>query len=455
MLANLEENLMPSYHPVTRITRLTGCAALLSLASSSVFASGFALIEQSVSSMGTAYAGAGSATVDPSTIYFNPASMSGMEGQQISAGLHIVLPSTEFSGTGTFTNTGSPLDGTPFQVAGDGNGGDAGETGYLPHLGYVGHIDDKLTAGITINVPFGLKTEYDSGWAGRYSAIESEIKSFNLNPSLSYQVNEMTSIGIGVSAMYAELRLKNAIDYGLLVLGSPGTLATDGTAQLDVDDWGYGFNVGVLFEPSDSTKIGVAYRSEVDVDLSGDVSITAVGPIPASSQSAQASTDLPSSATLSLTHDLDDQWTVMGDVTWTSWSNQDALVANLANGSANIIPLQWDDTVRVAVGTSYNYSDRLTLRTGVAYDETPVPSDSFRIASLPDEDRIWLAFGAGYKYSDKLTFDVGYAHLFIDDTGIDSDDAANTGIPGSPFHHLSGEYDASVDILSAQANWKF
>jgi long-chain fatty acid transport protein len=265
----------------------------------------------------------------------------------------------------------------------------------------------------------------------------------------------MTSIGIGVSAMYAELRLKNAIDYGLLVLGSPGTLATDGTAQLDVDDWGYGFNVGVLFEPSDSTKIGVAYRSEVDVDLSGDVSITAVGPIPASSQSARASTDLPSSATLSLTHDLDDQWTVMGDVTWTSWSNQDALVANLANGSANIIPLQWDDTFRVAVGTSYNYSDRLTLRTGVAHDETPVPSDSFRIASLPDEDRIWLAFGAGYKYSDKLTFDVGYAHLFIDDTGIDSVDADNTGIPGPPVHHLSGEYDASVDILSAQANWKF
>lgn len=423
-------------------------AVTLSLFSGSAFSSSFALIEQSVSSMGTAYAGAGSATLDPSTIYFNPASMSGMDGQQFSAGLHIVLPSTEFSGTGTFTNTGTALDGNPFQVSGNGSGGDAGTTGIVPHLAYVRQIDDKLSAGITINVPFGLKTEYDPGWAGRYSALESEITTININPALSYQVNQTTSIGVGISAMYAELRLKNAIDYGLLTQTAPGRLASDITAQMDVDDWGYGFNVGVLFEPSDATRIGIAYRSEVDVDMTGSVTTL-------SSQGAQTSTDLPSTMTFSLTHDLNDKWTVMGDVTWTKWSNQDALVANLQDGSANIIPLQWDDTYRVAAGASYSYNDRLTLRGGIAFDETPVPSESYRIASLPDEDRVWLTIGAGYKLSDKVSFDFGYAHLFIDDTRIENEDAANTGIPGSPFHHLSGSYDAAVDIISAQANWKF
>jgi len=439
---------MVKRRPVVRQSLAAGFAGTLTLFSGSTFSSGFALIEQSVSSMGTAYAGAASATLDPSTIYFNPASMSGMDGQQLSAGLHIVLPSTEFSGTGTFTNTGTGLDGTPFQVSGNGYGGDAGTTGIVPHLAYVRQIDDKLSAGITINVPFGLKTEYDPGWAGRYSALESEIITININPSLSYQVNQMTSIGVGISAMYAELRLKNAIDYGLLTATTPGSLASDITAQMDVDDWGYGFNVGVLFEPSDATRIGIAYRSEIDVDMTGSVTTL-------SSQSARTNTHLPSTMTFSLTHDLNDKWTVMGDVIWTKWSNQDALVANLQNGSANIIPLQWDDTYRVAVGASYSYSDRLTLRGGVALDETPVPSESYRIASLPDEDRVWLAIGAGYKLSDKLSFDFGYAHLFIDDTRIRNEDAANTGIPGSPFHHLSGSYDAAVDIISAQANWKF
>jgi long-chain fatty acid transport protein len=439
--------------PVARRLQAFGIAGFLSLTVSSVFGGGFALIEQSVSSMGTAYAGAASASLDASHAYFNPASMSRLD-DQASGGLHIVLPNTEFTGTGAIVNSG-PFNG-PFTDPG-GNGGDAGTVGAIPHFAYVRKIDDKMNAGITINVPFGLKTDYDAGWAGRYHATESEVVSVNINPMLSFKVNDTTTLGIGVSALYANLKFQPTIDYGLLVglPSGPGSLAGDGAAKIDIDDWGLGFNLGLLFEPSDKTRIGIAYRSEVDVELDGTNTITAVpGFVPAVALGAKSDTDLPATATLSITHDVDDRWTVMSDLLWTQWSNQDALVIRRSDGSTITIPLGWENTLRVAIGASYKHSDMLTLRAGVAFDETPTPSDSLRIASLPDEDRLWLTFGAGYKQSKNLTFDFGYAHLFIDDTRIDSDDAIISST-GPARHHLTGTYDASVDIISAQANWKF
>jgi len=113
--------------------------------------------------------------------------------------------------------------------------------------------------------------------------------------------------------------------------------------------------------------------------------------------------------------------------------------------------------MRYAIGTSYRHDEKWTFRGGLAYDETPVSSPNFRPAALPDEDRTWLALGAGYKYSKQLSFDIGYAHLFIDDTQISSTDAYSSLLApiSEGFHRLNGEYDASVDIISAQANWKF
>ncbi len=432
---------MNGRHPFKRICSFV-FAALMTLVVNQACGSGFALIEQSVSSMGNAYAGAGSAAEDTSYMFFNPASMSLLEGDQLSSGLHIVLPNTEFSGTGTITG-GTPFDG--MTITG-GNGGDAGTTGLVPHFAYVRSINEKMNAGITVNAPFGLKTEYNDGWVGRYSALESEILSLNINPNISYRINDRASVGFGVSAMYAKLKLKNNVDAGL-VLGFPG--AADLLAQLDVDDWGFGYNYGVLLEPTDSTRIGFAYRSKVKVKMDGDVTITVVG-----TQGAKLDTDLPATALVSVYHEVGSKWAVMGDVMWTQWSNQDALVARFADGSSNTIPLDWKNTVRVAVGASYKYSNKLTLRTGLAFDESPISSADLRIAALPDDDRTWLTFGAGYKHSDKLSIDFGYAHLFIDDPSIDNEDAISS-VSGGGFHNLKGQYDADANIISAQLNYKF
>jgi len=431
-----------------------GIALSLALAGSQAAASGFALIEQSVSSMGTAYAGAGTATDDASTAFFNPALMSGMEGRQASFGAHLILPSSEFSkapgsatGAAYNTNTG-PFAGAPIMGTDGGNGG---VNSAVPHAAYVMEINDRVKAGVTLNVPFGLSTRYNSDWVGRYSAIDSEIAGLNINPMLSFKVNDRLSLGAGVSAMRVRLSLLFALDTSLLASMPPGTFP-DSHAEVDVVDWGYGFNAGLLFEPVDGTRLGLAYRSAVKVDLDGTLSSTFSGQ---PNTSAVLSDTLPATALVSATHRVNDDWTVMADVLWTEWSELDTLVVQLGTGNTNSIPLHWEDTLRVALGASYRYSDALTLRGGIANDESPVPSPLFRPASLPDEDRFWLTLGAGVVLSKKVSFDVGYAHLFIDDPRINSTDAySSLGPNNEGFHRLDGTYEASTDILSAQVNWK-
>lgn len=447
---------MATTYPFARRFNATCIAGLLSLTSGSAFAAGFALIEQSVSSMGTAYAGAGSAAEDASTVFFNPAIMSKLDGRQVSTGLHIVLPETEFSGTAAYNSPPYPAPGPgagPFPItpSGPDNDTDGGTVGIVPHFTYVQPINDRMNFGLTVNVPFGLATEYGYDWVGRYSAIESDILTVNLNPNLSFKVDDYVTIGIGISAMYANLFLQNAIDDPYL---TGGTATVDGIGEIDVDDWGFGWNFGVLLEPTEHTRLGIAYRSKVEVELGGDLTSTSVVQ-PSTSAAVDAS--LPDTVLLSAYHEVDPQWAVMADVMWTQWSRLNALVARLGTNSTNTIPVKWEDSFRYSIGASYKHDDKWTLRGGLALDETPTPSPEFRLSALPDGDRTWLTFGAGYKYSKNLSFDFGYAHLFIEDTRINSTDAyssANNNPLTEGIHRVSGTYDATVDIISAQVNWK-
>ncbi len=445
---------MAMYHPVARRRCAFGIAGLLAVTTTTVFASGFALIEQSVSSMGTAYAGAGSIAEDASTIFFNPASMSRLEGRQISGGLHVVIPQTDFNGSAAYNPIygGGAVPITPGApiLPGPDNDTDAGVTGYVPHFAYAQELNDRWNFGLTVNVPFGLETEYGSGWVGRYSSTNAEILTVNLNPTLSYKVDDHVTLGAGVSAMYANLKYKLAIDDSFFV----GAGAPDGIGKYDIDDWGFGWNIGLLLEPTDHTRFGFAYRSNVDVELDGDFNSTS---LVAPSNSAESDVSLPNTLLLSAYHELDPKWAIMADIMWTKWSGIDALVLRSGSGTTGTIPLKWEDTFRYAIGASYRHDDRWTFRGGLAFDETPVPGPEFRPAALPDEDRTWLTVGAGYKHSRELSFDFGYAHLFIDDTNINSTDAySSLAAPlVEGLHRITGEYDASVDIISVQANWKF
>ena len=441
-------------------------AALLALGAGNAAASSFALIEQSVSGMGTAYAVGSSGIDDASTVYFNPAGMSRLHGSHLSGGLQIVDLSTDFKGSAEYANTGTPPP--PFGIEGKEIAGKKKlnlDTTELVPAGYISHqYSDKVWFGIGVNAPFGLKTDYDSdNWVGRYHADKSELLTININPSMAFKFNDNVSIGFGVNAMYADGELTNMADGGLRLAqaaaGLPGS--DDGFVKLTADDWGYGFNAGLLLTPTQNSRIGLHYRSEIDLNLDGDAKVSGFdSPLLESAkgkQDAKLDITLPDSVSLSGNYSLNSRWGFMADVTWTNWSDIDTLDIKLQDGSRSVAVWDYDDSWRYSIGAEFKPSRTWTFRTGVALDETPVPKDSLRSPRVPDNDRTWLTLGMTYRHTPNLSFDFGYAHIFVDDPKLknvsDNHDPSQGQTTG--FHSLSGDYDASVDILSAQVNWKF
>ena len=402
-----------------RTGRLTACLALAACGSAA-HAAGYALIEQNASGLGNAYAGQAASAQDASTIFFNPAGMTMLPDRQVVLAGHLIKPGAEFGGTVT-------------PNIGGGDGGDAGDLAFVPNAYFAFRLTPEVHLGIGAFAPFGLKTEYDSTWVGRVHAIESELKTINVNPSIAWKLSDALSLGAGVSIQYIEATLTNATGAGL----PPAVGAVKG------DDYGWGYNLGLLWQASERTRFGLAYRSKIDHTLEGDLKVNGI----VAATPVYADVTLPDSVSLSAFHRVNDRWDVMADVSWMGWSSFDLL--NIVNGAgASIVPPtteNWDDSYRVALGANYRLNDRLTLRGGIAYDETPV-SDQFRTARIPDEDRTWLAFGAQYRLSPSSLIDVGYAHLFVSDARIDE---TRGGLL------LSGEYDSAVDILSVQLTHTF
>ena len=180
----------------------------------------------------------------------------------------------------------------------------------IPNLYGFWSVSDRLKLGIGITPPFGLTTEYDSDWVGRYQAIESRLKTININPSVALKVTDTLSLGGGLNLQYADAELSNAIDFGLIgQISGLGTQSQqiDGLVEVAGDDWSFGYNLGLLYEPSDRTRIGIAYRSDVTHDLKGDADFTvpnAAQPITATGQfvntDAEAVLKLPDSLSLSI-----------------------------------------------------------------------------------------------------------------------------------------------------------
>ena len=409
-------------------------------------ASGFALIENSASGQGNAYAGAAAHATDASTIFFNPAGMMRLEGDSISIAGHFIMPDASFTNNGSTHGPGGI--GGLLTPADD----DGGSSAFVPNFYWVKTIDEQMKFGLGVQTTFGLATEYKKGWTGQYHAVETDLKTVNLNPSIAYQVNDKLSVGGGLDFVIGEIIFTSAIALSNIFP------VPDGFADLEADNFsdpGLGFNFGLQYEIDMNTIIGASYRSEIDLDFSGDADFT----VPAGfgalfpDGGITSSVTLPASLSLSVAKKMD-KITYLADITWTGWSSFDELriVYDSGTPSDTVTTEDWDDTFRYSVGFDYQYSDKMVLRSGLAYDETPIPSPERRTARIPGNDRTWLSFGLTYMLDDQSSIDVGYSHLFIDDTEIN-----NTLESSDPRLNatLTGTYTASVDILSVQWNKKF
>jgi len=462
------------------------CAVLGALASASAWGSGFSLLEQSGSGLGRAFAGTAAIADDATTVYFNPAGLARLKGVQVAAAVSGVNINTRFHDSASAAALGQALGG---------EGGNAGGMNIVPAVYLSVPLTDSLTFGLGLNAPFGLKTDYDEGWIGRFQALRSEVKTINVNPALSWAPTEHMSFGVGVNYQRIDAVLTNAVNYDAVVYSgaygsayaaalqaglTPAQAAAaaaaqagglvalvpglQGTARVEGDDTAWGFNVGALFDLGESTRLGVAYRSTIKYGVTGNahfVAPTTANPtaafiIQAASGSVLADgpvsleLKLPDSATLSLVQQVGDRASISFDAAWTGWSSVPQLQVVRAGGTVlSTTPEKWKDTWRFALGGDCKVAANWTVRAGVAYDQAPVP-DSTRTPRLPDNHRTWIAVGAGWDPSSALHVDLGYAHLMAKDAPLNQ--AAGSA---AAYGLLDGTQKTRIDIVAAQVAVKF
>jgi long-chain fatty acid transport protein len=443
--------------------RTTGLALCLLPALAN--ASGFAITEHGGRGLGSAWSGEAAIAEDARTIYFNPAGMTLLHGTQIVSAIAGIRTSGEFDDEGSTLSRavgGGPLRGN--------DGGDGGALGAVPSL-YVSHeLLDRVWIGLGVDAPFGLRTDWDPGWVGRYQAVVSDLKSVNVNPSIAVKLLDTLSLGAGFSAQYTHVKLTNFLDLGSLCVVQQGLppaacsavgLAPQGAdafVKLTGDSWGFGWNVGALWEPRPGTRIGVTYRSRVQHELEGDADFS----VPRKARplirptgqlrdtGVTAPVEFPDSASLAGFHQLTPAVALMADVTWTHWDRFTSLFANFDNPRQTdfTIPEEWQDTFRVALGTRWDVTDRWSVRAGFAWDQTTISTREHRDPRIPDSDRYWLAAGAGYQLTDAIRVDAGYAHIFVPDASIRTRDPIGRSV-------LRGEVSGHADLIAIQATVRF
>lgn len=451
---------------------IAGTAALIVLVATPARAAFFQLVENSPAGLGNAFAGGAAIAEDASTVWYNPAGLTRLPGTQLVVGGHFIKPSLEFSGSAR-TVLGTPISGS--------DGGDAGESAFVPNL-YLSHqYANGISTGIGINAPFGLATDYKNDWVGRYHADRSEILTININPAIAYKVNDAFSVGAGLNWQKLDAELSQAVDFATICTVSaggafsgacgagagflPGSGTNDGKAKVTADDSAWGYNVGVLWQFQPDTRVGLHYRSKLDYDLEGDFNINVPSNVPALlvgttfvDSDAESEVTLPATLSLSAFTQLTPVWAIMADVTRTYWSDLPELRIEFSGSTTqpdSVVILDLEDVNRYSAGVVYRPRGAWVYRAGVALDKTPTPNATVRTPRLPDEDRRWISLGAGYKASDRLSFDLAYTFIKVEDAKINKTATLNGDEDNRFRGNLVGEFEADTHILSAQARWSF
>ena len=400
-------------------------------------AAAFQLKENSALDLGNAFAGAGSAADSAATVFNNPAGMVQLPGLQVAAGASLLLPSFKFRGTARDA-FGRPISGESRR--------DGGHSAIVPY-GHVSYrVTPELAVGLSLTSPFGLATYYNPGFVGRFHADKSDLKTFNVNPAVAYQVTPWLSVGVGFSAMYARAEFASSINSSAALFNQTRQLAPlrEGFFRLRGEDYSFGYNLGVLLQPGPATKIGLSYRSRMQQNFEGTVTYDVPAPLSRSptfrNGDARAKLTLPDSASIGITQGIGPDLTVHAEFVWTNWSQfKNLSAARPTRETVADVPQRYDNSYFVALGANYRLNDALTLRAGTAFDKSPV-SDDYRTARVPDENRVWLALGASYQVLPGVIVDAGYAHLFVKDSSIRET---------SPTRDvLTGRFRNRVDIIS-------
>lgn len=454
-------------HPKTHDSLLFLFIAGLLTVTSQAYASGLQISEQSVTGLGRAFAGGSLPNDDVSAVHYNPADMMLSKGMQAQAGFTFIGIGIDTNDAGSTTrfpaNLGDVLTkpGTlpVFVSVPDCRPGgavrcndDGGTDNVVPNAFFAMDINDRMRFGLGITAPFAVSTNYGRNWVGRYSAVESELKTIDINPGIAYRVTDQLSLGFGVSAQYADVTLTHA-------LFNPLSPANDGYADVRGDDWGFGFNLGATYEFDPNTRIGLSYRSRVDYTLAGDNTVSDYIPTANGKAGVTADWTAPDWAALAFYMRLNNQWAVMASARWTNWSLFQKLQIDKADGSGPLSTVveNWKDSWSFNLGVTYDYNPDWTFRAGYVYDQTPIRSAEYRHPSIPDSDRNAFALGFSYHPNSNLSVDFGYMYISFDDARTEETiNLAPAPFPaGLVVQNLLLDYSASGNLVGIQASYKF
>lgn len=397
---------------MSRKITLTAIAVTAALISINANAAGYQVNEHSASGLGRAFAGEAAVADNASVLARNPAAMTLFDTAQLSAALSIVDPSIDVKDE-DFGQTAK----------------DIAPLGIIPAGYYIHPINDRFAVGLALFTSYGVATEYPAEFNRGSTAGETSLLTLNFNPNIAYRINDQFSIGGGVSLVYGDAELERF--YGSLANlgGSPD----DNTVEMTGDTFGWGWNIGALYEVNDNHRFGLSYRSQVDLDFEGDFTdyTGTITGTPRNTVPGELDVVLPAIAEFSGYHALNNQWAVHYSVQWIQYSKFEELRATSDQcnpgyeGMAGVCLLKdedYDDNSRYSIGATYTLNPEWTLRAGFAFDEQAGKST----LSIPDTDRYWYSAGFTYTYSKNLSFDVGLTYLDSKDTTFVEDGATFT-----------------------------
>ena len=410
---------------------------------SGAHAAAFQLTGQSAAGVGIANAGASAAAEDTSTLYYNPAGMT-----YLPTGHNFSIAATALNRSTRFTDEGTGRYATVYPLGAD--GGNGGGLHVVPALYYAYSLTPDWRLGLAINPTFADETEYDKNFVGRYSGLKTQIRIINFNPSVAYKVNDALSLAFGINVAKADVEFNQAVPNPL------GPSQADGLGVLKGDAIGWGYNLGLMYQLTKDTRVGLSYRSKIKFDLEGTQTVQIPGLGKVIDRDISAGLTTPDTASLGIHHQLTPKWAVLADYTWTGWSSLEKLEPVTASGARAVAPLRYNfnNTYRVGLGTKYELNDQWALRFGMAFDKGAVPNAASRTMTVPDEDRIWLSFGAKWKITPKASLDIGYAHIFVNEAKTARNvysDVNETVLRQT----VRGKFETSVDYLSLQLNYSF
>jgi len=366
-------------------------------------AAGYSTGIYSTSGLGNAYAGSVTGVHDVSDVFFNPSVTAGLEKNQF-------IASVTYLNLNIKTNGGS-------------NSGDAGVNKIVPAFYLSTPINNKTSFNLAVTSPFGLATKYDQNWVGRYLAIESSVTTINVNPSLSYKISDQFYIGAGVMAQQYEATL------------SKGTSATT-IAEMNGNDWGYGYNLGISYKFNDKLKFGVGYRSKIEHKLNGTISNGGVW-----ATDFNAKTTTPESLTAGASYKLNKMVELAYDTTWTRWSRLKSLTVRADQNSIfnETNYFNWHDSFLHSVGANFAVNKNSIIRTGLAYEKDGI-TNANREPRVPGSDRVWASLGFNHKMNNGWIFDGAYSHQFFREAKTSRTDINNSLI--------MSRYKTTVDVFS-------